>query len=129
MIGSFGDVVFQVSDGNIMTFQNLQLSSEGRWASQEVISGKPRAQYLGPGTGKVSFEISVSAAFGVKPRDMIDRLTRKVENGEVNALIIGGRPISGNPFYIKSISATWGEVFNGGELYSAKMSLSLEEYV
>lgn len=129
MIGSFGDIVFKVSDKNVFTFQNLQLTATSRWSTQEVINGKPRSQFLGAGLIKVSFDITVSAGLGVKPRETIDKLINRVENGEVYPLIIGGKPVSNNPFSLKDISSTWGEVFNGGELYSAKLSLSLEEYV
>lgn len=129
MIGSFGSIIFKTSDKRILTFQNLQYSASSRWSSSEVINGKPRSQFLGAGLRKVSFDISISAAFGVKPRETIDRLTKIVEKGEVYMLVIGGKPISNNPFSLKDISAAWGEVFNGGELYSAKLSLTLEEYV
>ena len=129
MVGSFGDNVFQVSDKAVFTFQNLQSSATSRWAAHEVINGKPCSQFLGPGLRKVSFEISICASFGVKPRETIDKLTKKVESGAVDFLVIGGKPISNNPFSLKDVSATWGEVFSGGELYSAKLSLSLEEYV
>lgn len=129
MIGSFGDIVFKVSDKSVFTFQNLQLSATSRWSTQDVISGKPRSQFLGAGLTKVSFDITVSAAMGVKPRETIEKFRKMVESGIVNSLVIGGKPISNNPFSLKDVSAAWGEVFNGGELYSAKLSLSLEEYV
>lgn len=129
MIGSFGDTVFKVSDKAVFTFNDLKMTIGSRWSTQEVINGKPRSQFLGPDLIKVSFDITVTASMGVKPRETIDKLRAKVESGAVDNLVIGGRPISDNPFCLKDVSATFGEIFNGGELYSAKLSLSLEEYV
>ena len=49
VIGTLGDVVFEVSDKVARTFDEMVHTAVGRWAVHEVMNGKPRAEFLGPG--------------------------------------------------------------------------------
>lgn len=130
MIGTFGTkIIFTVSDERILTFQNFQREIAGRWATHTVIDSKPKSEFLGAENQSVKFDITLSASLGVKPRDVLEELEKAIENGEIEYLVIGNRPVGKNPFRIKSSSEAWGTVFNRGELVKASVSLTLEEYV
>ena len=105
------------------------MKSAARWATHEVINGKPLSQYVGTALKTASIEVSFNAQYGVSPRASLETLSRLAEAPYAHALIIGGKPVGNCLFKITDVSETWGTVFSGGELISASVSISLEEYV
>lgn len=77
----------------------------------------------------VSFNITLNAMRGVKPRETLEKLESLVENGTVSTLVIGTKAVGENKWIIKEISETWDVIMNKGELVKASLSISLEEYV
>lgn len=130
MIGTFGDIIFETNDKRILTFSNFSHSVAGRWKTTETIGGKPKKEFLGADTQEVSFDIVISAAFGIKPSKIIKMLEMMALSGDAYPLIIGGKPVGTNAFYwiLKSVSESWDVVLNDGKILKAKVSLSLEEY-
>lgn len=128
-IGTFGDIVFRVSDQSILTPGGLSVTAGGSWAQHDRIRGKPKTEYTGANLRTASFEILLSADLGVRPRKLLEQLEEMVESGEAYAFVIGGKPIGRNLWRPVSISETWNTVLNRGELVSAKVTLNLEEYV
>ena len=129
MVGTFGTkIVFEVSDERAFTFSSLSREVSSRWTEHTVIGEKPKAEYLGPGLQAVSMEITLSAALGVKPREMLETIENMVESGAVEYLVIGSKPVGKNPFRLLSASEAWNKVYSRGELAKAKLSLSLGEY-
>ena len=129
MIGSFGSVVFQTSDRRILTPQGMQQTAGSSWAAHDVIGGKQKTEYTGPTLRTISFEITLSAELGIRPRKTLEQLESLAEGREAFPLVIGGRPVGANPWRLVSLSEAWDTMLNRGELISAKVSLKLEEYV
>ena len=129
MIGSFGSVVFQTSDRKILTPRGIQQTTGSSWALHDIFGGKQKAEYTGQVLRTFSFDITLSAELGVRPRKTLEQLEKMAESREAYLLVIGGRPIGENPWRLVSLSETWDTVLNRGELVSAKASLNLEEYV
>lgn len=128
-IGHFGkDLVFSTSDKKILTFSGFTQKISARWSSHNVIGGVPQKEFNGPNSRKISFKITFDAAYGVKPREMLEKLEKIIENGTVDYLVIGGRKIGGNRFYISDMSESWDVIYNGGELERATGNISMEEY-
>lgn len=128
-IGTFGGLIFQTSEGAQFTPKSFSREIASRTASHEAIGGKPRTEFLGAGLQTVSMEFLLRADHGISPRARLEQLARMVENGEAHRLIIGGRPVGQNPFRVASMSETWNTVYRGGELFSASVTVELEEYV
>lgn len=129
-VGSLGSkILFTVSDEQVLTFSNLTRETAGRWAAHEAMGVKPRAEFLGPDCQKVSLDVQLSAALGVRPRRVLEAVEALVESGEAEYLIIGSRPVGRNPFRVTGSSEAWDAVYSGGELARAKVTLTLEEYV
>lgn len=129
MIGSLGtNIVFEVSDKQVLTFQNLTRTVSGRWTTHETMGAKPKAEFLGADTQGVSLTITLSAALGVRPRTMLETIETMVESGTAEYLILGTAAVGSNPFRLMSASETWDCVYNGGQLAKATVTLTLEEY-
>ncbi|MDO4495903.1 MAG: phage tail protein [Clostridiaceae bacterium] len=129
MIGSFGPVIFSVSSLAVLTPTNISRNVSKRTTVHEVIKGKPRTEYLGPDLQTFSFDITLRAEYGVKPRMMLDLLSKMAEGNNAYLLQIGGRPIGEHDWCLDSVSEAWDTVYSMGELSQATVNLSLTEYV
>ena len=128
-IGHFGkNLIFSTSDKKILTFGNFTQKVSARWSTHNIIGSKPHKEFNGPDSRRVTFEMTFDAIYGVKPRKMLETLEKMVENGTVDYLVIGGRKIGDNRFYISSMSETWDVVYNRGQLERATVSVTMEEY-
>ena len=118
-IGNFGSLItFETSDARILSPQNIKREVSSRWATHSRIGKKPLRQFLGADVEKVTFTIKLDARHGIRPRTTIDQIS----------LIIGGKKVGSSKMTINSISETWDEVWNRGELVRASLDLTLEEY-
>lgn len=128
-IGTLGrNVVFEVSDDRVFTFSELTREVTSRWTNHEPQGVKPKPEFLGAGLQTASLTITLSATLGVRPRDVLEAIENMVENGTVETLVIGNRPVGSNPFRLTGSSEAWNTVYNRGELARATLTISLEEY-
>jgi len=93
-----------------------------------VIGKKEKAEFNGPSRRKVSFKMTFHAVYGVRPREMLEKLEDMVEKGKVDYLVIGGRAVGRNRFAVTAVSETWDTVYGGGELAKASVTVTMEEY-
>ena len=128
-MGSWGPFVFQVSDKKMFSLRDITRSAGSNWSTHNIIKGKPKAQYQAPTLRTASGSVTLRADYGVKPRKQLEELANAAEGSIAYPLIIGGKPLSQNPMRLTSVSETWNTVYNGGELFSAEVSLSFEEYL
>ena len=121
-IGNWGSVIkFEVSTRKMLTFQNMKRTVSGRWESHSILNKKPKGEFKGPDASGVTLDILLSAGHGVSPRTMINNIEAAVESGRAEYLYIGGKKV-------ESVSETWDEVWNNGELVKATVSLTFSEY-
>ena len=131
-IGCFGSLIkFEVSSKKILTFSNLKRTQAGRWAVHPIVLKAPKSEFLGPDLTEVSMDVTLSAEHGVKPRHTINAIENAVRSGTVDNIAIGGKVFghSSHKWYIESVSETWDEIWNQGELVRAKITLNFKEYV
>ena len=128
-VGTFGGIIFQVSDKKILTASSLTKTVGSSWAQHEVIGGKPKVEYTGANLQTLTFDMTLSADLGVRPRKQLEELEEMAEGREAYAFVIGGKPVGKHLWRLVSLSEEWNTVLNRGELISAKVTVSLEEYV
>ena len=130
MIGSFGPVIFEVSDRRVRTFEELSFARTARYAEHEIVGRKPVTEFLGPGKGEASLSIRLDAARGLNPRNEIGRLRALCDAGTAAALVIGGQPVGGAgcTYVLVTLAEGWTRVGGHGELLAATVELTLQEY-
>lgn len=126
-IGSFGDVVFEVSKKKILTPSSFSRSGAAVWADHPMLYKKPKREFMHSEYRKVEMEIKLSALHGVKPRETLKLLYRYMETGKRYHVIVGGKSMSRYKMAIMSISETWDTVLSKGELVTATASITFEE--
>ena len=129
MIGSFGDVVFEVSADKISTFDGFARSASSRWQAHEILGQKPRSEFVGPGLDTITFTMRFDVRFGVNPKQEMDKLLIMCREGRAATLIVGGEPIGVDKWVIKSITQRWTHVDGAGRCIVGTADVSLEEYV
>ncbi len=65
MIGTFGDVTFEVSSDKVRTFSDMKRSGSSRLASHDLIGRKPLLEFGGPGLETLTFNMALSAFLGL----------------------------------------------------------------
>ncbi len=130
MVGNFGSrIVFETSDRKILTFSGLTQKVSGKYAKHSVSGEKDRPEFTGPGNRSVSFKMILDVSLGVRPRDILSNIEDAVESGETGYLVIGGRPVGPNKFYISSVSETFDVILSRGEIVRASLQVNMEEYL
>ncbi len=71
----------------------------------------------------------LDVSMGIRPREIMTSIENAVENGETEYLVIGGRPVGPNKFYIASISEAFDVILSHGEIARVSLQVSMEEYL
>lgn len=129
MIGSLGSIVFIANAKTIRTFDGFSRKSSSRWAKHEILSQKPKSQFIGPGLDTISFTMRFDAAYGLNPRKEMDALVKLDRSGKALALTIGGKGIGTGLWVITSLEQSWQVVDAKGNVLVGTANISLEEYV
>lgn len=129
MIGAWGPLVFSVSAEQVKTFDGLKRDEAARWSKHDVHLSKPKAEFLGPGQGKITFTMYFSTGLGVNPIEELDKLLRYTRSGEAHTLVIGAKRYGVYKWYLSGVSEDLKHFDNRGNLLSASASVTLEEYV
>lgn len=128
-IGNWGSIIrFEVTSRKVLTFHDFKRTVSARWKSHPIVGKKPKLEFAGPDTSGISMEVVLSADRGISPRDMLNKLEAAVESGRADYLYIGGRKVGKGKLVLESISETWNEIWNSGELVKASVSLTFTEY-
>lgn len=128
-IGSFGDIVFEVSAEKIRTFDNFVRSSAGRWSEHEVINQKPPSEFIGPGLDSISFSMRFDVQYGMNPRVEMEKLLIMERSGQAEILIIGGKGLGIDKWVITNLKQNWQTVDNQGNVLVGVAEVTLKEYV
>jgi phage protein U len=129
VIGSFGDIIFEVSSEKVRTIDDFSRSEAGRWAAHEIIGQKPKSEFLGPGLGAIAFKMRFDIRFGVNPKTEMDKLLIMCRSGIAETLIVGGTALGVDKWVIKSVTQNWQHFDNAGRCIVGGTDVALEEYV
>lgn len=129
-IASWGaEIIFEVNANKIFTFSNLKRTITGNWATHSRLGQKDQAEFLGPGLQTQTLTIDLNAMHGVRPRTTLERLEAAIESGAVYPFVVGGKRVGSGKWRITSMTETWDDVWNKGELVKATAEITMEEYL
>jgi phage protein U len=129
MIGYFGDIVFEVSDEKIYTFNGFKLDASARYSTHEIIGEKPKTEFIAPNLKTISLTISLNGDYGVTPMEEMHKWISLAETGEADYLVIGWDVMGDDKWVVKSVSEAWEILFSEGELFAGKIDVTFEEYI
>lgn len=129
VIGSFGEIVFEVSDKKIQTYDDFQRTNSPRWQEHAIIGQKPILEFEGPGVDTISFTVVLRAELGVNPEEQLVKLRKFARWGKKALFIRGNQPISTNYWVIDSLVEKHRNIDKLGNVLTIEVDLNLKEYV
>lgn len=131
VIGSYGKVVFEVSDSTARSFDNgFQHETGARLESIDIIGKEPRVTFSGPDTESISFNLKLVYFLGVDPRTEYENLRSLCRSGIASSFVIGGKPV-GEPgvlWLIEKLSANYTHFGPSGLPLIIEVSVTLKRY-
>lgn len=128
MLGSLGDIVFEVSNEKALTFRNLKASTGAKYQTHERIGGAPLLERVSENVDTLSFSVLISAFWGVNPAEEMKKIDDAVREGTLLRFVLGRERIGAYMWVITSASYTIKQVDKQGNILSAEASLSLSAY-
>lgn len=125
MVGSFGDVTFEVSETKVKTFKDLNFSCSVNYAEHKILNGNTLLEYTGKNAWTMIFKIELRRDMGVNPVEELEYLRGFMNRHEAKLLMIG--EIVYGYFVIESMSGNFQVVSSKGEVQILNITLNLKE--
>lgn len=133
MVGSFGDVTFEVSDKKVFSINNqINRSYKSKISEHNPIYGPGMLRHQGRELTEITFGITLisSLIHETTPSEQLDKIKTMWEFGEYGYLTFGGQTFGAFPFLITDISEK-NSYFNRetSEFDYINLELTLKEYI
>lgn len=133
MIGSFGDIIFEISDKKVVSLNNeISRSYKSKVSEHNPIYGPGMIRHQGRELSEVSFGISLVSTLlpESSPAEELDKIKTMWEFGEYAYLTLGGQTFGAFPFLITGMSEK-NSYFNvkKGSFDVVELDLTLKEYI
>lgn len=127
MVGSLGDVVFEVTMDTVQTIKNFSMNIAVNYSVHKMHGRKGLLEYTGQDPDEVEFEADVSAHMGVNPMDMLNSLRSLAESHQPVSLVLGTEVI-GTSWVITDLSTSVDKFYQDGSPLSAEFKVKIQEY-
>ena len=133
MIGSFGDIIFEISDKKVVSLNNeISRSYKSKVSEHNPIYGPGMLRHQGRELIEVSFGISLVSTLlpDSSPVEELDKIKTKWEFGEYGYLTFGGQTFGAFPFLIVDMNEK-NSYFNKktSSFDVINLELTLKEYI
>lgn len=133
MIGSLGDIIFEVSDKKVISINNqINRSYKSKISEHTAIYGPGMLRHQGRELTEVSFGISLVSSLlsDSSPAEELDKIKTMWEFGEYDYLTLGGETFGAFPFLITDMSEK-SSYFNKetSSFDFINLELTLKEYI
>ncbi len=125
---SFGHENFVADIDKIYTPKDLSFSFGKSTDKQGTTGKKPIAYITEINLIKASFKVHLSRRLGVDVFAKIEAWKKMAEGKDTYAFTIGGKYLTKNRFSVESVSVDAKEINKKGEIVTADLSITIEEY-
>ncbi len=129
MIGSFGEVVFEVSDEKVRTFRDYQIQRSAKYSEHTIHGRKGLLEFTGLSPASASLSIKLDAGLGVNPKEELNNLREILNKHEAVPFILDGEPQGDGLWVLESLKENFEIIDNHGTFISINVSLNLKEYI
>lgn len=128
LIGSLGEIEFQVSEHSVHTFQDLTFNHQANFAEHKIINSRGLLEFTGENAQSCSIKIILDSDWGVNPQEEINKLRDIFEQHQAVPLILAGEVQGRDLWVIDNMNISLTRIGAQGEIFRAELSLSLKEY-
>lgn len=129
MIGSYGDIIFEVSSERVKTFRDFQIQRSAKYSEHAIHGGKALLEFTGLSPASLSINIRLDAGLGLNPKEELNMLYEVLNNHITMPFILDGEPQGDNLWVLESIDEKREIIDNHGTLIAAEITLKLKEYI
>ena len=129
MIGTLGEIAFEVSAEKVKTFTDLTLTRSVAYSTHKIFGKNELLEFTGLNAQTASLKITFRADLGINPKHEIDTLHAMLDSHEAFAFTLGGQVIGRELWIIDNLSETYDIIGANGEIISASVNISLKEYL
>ena len=129
MIGSLGDVVFEVSSESVKTFNDFSMQIGAKYAQHDVHGGKGLLEFTGLEPTTASLKTRLDMALGIDPEEELITLEEMLELGKAVPFILNGSIQGWHLWVIEKLNEDYKVLNNTGKAILVEVSLNLKEYV
>ena len=129
MIGSFGEVVFEVSAEKVRTFRDFQIQRSAKYTEHAIHGRKGLLEFTGLSASTVSLNIRLDAGLGINPKEELSALHEILAKHEALPFILDGEPQGDGLWVLESIGENYDIIDNQGTFIAVEVSLKLKEYI
>lgn len=80
MIGSYGDIVFEVSSERVKTFRDFQIQRSAKYSEHAIHGRKALLEFTGLSPASLSINIRLDAGLGLNPKEELNMLYEVLNN-------------------------------------------------
>lgn len=129
-VGSFGEVIFEVSQEKVLTVDNFSRQSKARYAEHKVIGRPAILEFLGRELETIKFTALFSKSLGITDLlQEVHKLREMLWNGEANFFVINSHLYTENKMVIESLGEEVKHFSGSGEHILSEIDVVLKEYV
>lgn len=129
IIGSFGEVVFEVQEFRALTFNSFERKYASTWSEHDILNQKSKSEFGGVELEEINFNMILNGVRGVNPIAQINKLKSLLESGRNVPFVLGGKSISKNNWTVRSITEVDKQIDPHGNILFATLSVTIKEYV
>ena len=129
MIGSLGEVVFEVSSDLVRTFRDFQVQRSAKFSEHAIHGGKALLEFTGLAPASMSLSIRLDAGLGVNPKEELEGLREILTNHEAVPFILDGEPQGDGLWVLEGLDESYEVIDNQGTFIALDVSLKLKEYI
>ena len=129
MIGSFGEVVFEVSAERVRTFRDFQIQHSAKYTEHAIHGRKGLLEFTGLGASTASLNIRLDAGLGINPKKELNTLHEILTKHEALPFILDGEPQGNGLWVLESIGENYEIIDNHGTAIAVEVSIKLKEYI
>ena len=129
MIGSFGEVVFEVSSERIRTFRDFQIQHSAKYTEHAIHGRKGLLEFTGLSASTASLSIRLDAGLGINPKEELNTLHEILTKHEALPFILDGEPQGDGLWVLESIGENYEIIDNQGTAIAVEVSIKLKEYI
>ena len=126
-LGSFGPLVFEVSDERVRTPARLERRLSARFAEHEVVGDKARLERTGCNLSEVTLRMKFTVEMGLDPAEELSRLEVLLSEGSVHPLLLEKRNLG--RFTLAEIREVITRTDGKGRILATEVEVKLKEYI
>jgi len=129
VLGSLGNIVFEVSEDTVRTLNNLKWGGSTRYATHQRHGTDAMAEFTGRNADTIRFDMILSAYLGVNPQTVIAQLFTHMRVGTTLPFVLGNKAYGKYRWVITKVDIDQKYYDGDGDVTHAKVTVSLQEYL